>query len=207
MRTLPFSWTQAAEHVARQDTKMARVIQRARHRVLDAGTTRSPMEALARAIIYQQLTGKAAGTIHARVCSLFPRGRISAAALLALTDAQLRACGVSGPKQRALRDLAHKVAGGQVPGFAQLGRMEDQAIIALLTTVRGIGRWTAEMLLIFELNRPDVLPVADLGIRKGLALAHGLKTLPSEERVTRLAEAWRPYRTVGSWFCWRALDT
>jgi DNA-3-methyladenine glycosylase II len=107
---------------------------------------------------------------------------------------------------KALRDLAARTLAGEVPGFARLRRMEDETIIECLTAVHGVGRWTAEMLLIFQLGRPDVLPVNDLGVCKGFAIAQGLKAHPTPAELSRHAERWRPYRTVGSWYCWRATE-
>ena len=160
-----------------------------------------------RAIIYQQLSGKAAGTIHGRVIDLFPTKRqVTPERLLKLKNEQLRGAGVSGGKTKALRDLARKAAAGEVPGFAKLRRMDDEEVIECLTAIHGIGRWTVEMLLMFQLGRPDVLPIHDLGVRKGFALAHKLKEMPTPKELESLADKWRPFRSVGSWYCWRALE-
>jgi 3-methyladenine DNA glycosylase/8-oxoguanine DNA glycosylase len=132
---------------------------------------------------------------------------VTAANLLKLPDAKIRGAGVSNGKMKALRDLARRTVSGEVPTFAQLRRMDDEEIIERLTAVHGIGRWTAEMLLIFQLGRPDVLPVADLGVRKGFAIAQGWPEHPTIDELTEHAECWRPFRTVGSWFCWRATDS
>lgn len=185
---------------------MAGVIERAGSASLEPRLAASPFAALARAIVFQQLSGKAASTIHGRLLDLFPRKRIAPDRLLKLSPSKLRGAGVSAGKQKALKDLARKTRDGLVPAFADLRRMEDEQIIERLTQVHGIGRWTVEMLLIFQLGRPDILPVADLGVRRGLMLAHGMKSMPADTTLARRAAAWKPFRTVGSWFCWRACD-
>lgn len=208
MAKLPFDWDEAAAHISRRDKRMAKVIRRLRDVRLEPRRMPSPFHALTRAIIYQQLSGKAAATIHGRLIDLFSTKRkVTAANLLKLPDAKIRGAGVSNGKMKALRDLARRTVSGEVPTFAQLRKMDDDEIIERLTAVHGIGRWTAEMLLIFQLGRPDVLPVADLGVRKGFAIAHGLDEHPTVDELTEHAECWRPYRTVGSWFCWRATDS
>jgi len=206
MNRLPFDWAEAAAHVARRDKRLARVIKRIDAR-LEIRPLPSPFHALMRAIIYQQLSGKAAGTIHGRLLDLFDGKRaVTPANLLKLPDTAIRGAGVSAGKMKALRDLSRRALAGEVPGFAALRRMDDEAVIERLTAVHGVGRWTAEMLLIFQLGRPDVLPVHDLGVCKGFAIAHGLKAHPTPDELTEHAECWRPYRTVGSWYCWRATE-
>ena len=185
---------------------MAAVIRAARNVRLMPRRLPTPFHALARAIIYQQLSGKAAGTIHTRLLDLFPRRRMTPEGLLGMPVLKLRSAGVSTNKAKALKDLARKTRYGLVPGFAALRSLDDEAIVERLTQVHGIGRWTVEMLLIFQLGRPDVLPVNDLGVRKGLMLAHGMKKMPADSTIVRRAEAWRPFRTVGSWYCWRATE-
>jgi 3-methyladenine DNA glycosylase/8-oxoguanine DNA glycosylase len=170
--------------------------------------TRSMFGALARAIVYQQLTGKAAATIHARVAALFPnaRGAFTPADILAVGEENLRGCGLSRAKTAALRDLAGKVRDGTVPTLAEARRLSDDEIVERLVVVRGIGRWTAEMLLMFRLGRPDVLPVDDYGVRKGFRIAFAKRALPSKDQLERRGEKWRPYRSVASWYMWRACD-
>ena len=167
----------------------------------------STYESLARAVVYQQLTGKAAATIFARVAAL---GGSEACpeptALLALPDAALRGAGLSAAKVAALRDLAAKTLAGEVPSLAEMAAMDDEEIITRLTAVRGIGRWSAEMLLMFTLGRPDVLPVGDYGVRNGVRFAYGLRELPSPEAVARRGARWKPWRTIASWYLWRAVD-
>lgn len=206
MRELNFDWQAACRHISRNDPRLAAVIRR--HKAPFAPRTMaSPFLSLARAIVFQQLSGKAASTIHGRLLDLFPRRRMTPELLLKQRPEKLRAAGVSAGKQRALADLARRTRDGLVPGFAALRKLDDEAIIERLTQVHGIGRWTVEMLLIFDLGRPDVLPVHDLGVRKGLMIAHGMPEMPAPAALPALAEPWRPYRTVGSWFCWRACET
>jgi methylated-DNA-[protein]-cysteine S-methyltransferase len=164
--------------------------------------------ALAEAIVYQQLTGKAAATIFARVRALFPRAHqgLTPEQLLRVSEARLRGAGLSRAKTLALRDLARKAVDGRLPTLAEVNSMEDEAIIERLTEVRGIGRWTAEMLLIFHLGRPDVWPVDDYGIRKGFALAFRKRKLPTPRALLKYGDRWRPYRTVVSWYLWRAVE-
>ncbi|HKA24667.1 MAG TPA: DNA-3-methyladenine glycosylase 2 family protein [Candidatus Eisenbacteria bacterium] len=168
----------------------------------------SPMTALAEAIIYQQLTGQAAATIHGRVHALGTRGRFpTAEELSGIPVAKLRKAGLSRAKTAALKDLAAKTLDGTVPGMARLRRMPDDEIVERLTSIRGIGRWTVEMLLIFRLGRPDVLPTTDYGVRKGFARAFGTNgSLPTPKQVAERGERWRPYRTMASWYLWRALE-
>ena len=163
--------------------------------------------ALAEAITYQQLSGKAAATIFGRMVKLFaPKRFPTPADLLAMPDARLRGAGLSTAKTAALKDLARKTLDGTVPRLSSVRRLSDAEIVERLTAVRGIGTWTAEMVLIFRLGRSDVLPVADLGVRKGFMLTYGLDELPTADEMTEHAERWRPYRTVASWYMWRALD-
>lgn len=207
MAKLEYEWDAGVAHVARKDRRIGKVIRRAGDIRLEIKAYRTPFLYLMRAIIYQQLSGKAAGTIHGRVIDLFPDKRsVTPERLLKLKDAKLRQAGVSGGKTRALRDLAQRSIAGEVPTFARLRRMDDTEIIERLTAVHGVGRWTVEMLLMFQLGRPDVLPIHDLGVRKGFAKAHGLEEMPTPKELERLAQSWRPFRTVGSWYCWRALE-
>jgi DNA-3-methyladenine glycosylase II len=206
MPKLDFDWNAATSHIAAADARMAAVIATARNVRLEPRPLASPFHYLTRAIIYQQLSGKAAATIHGRMLDLFDRRRLTPEGLLKLPPARLRGAGVSANKQKALKDLARRTHEGQVPGFATLRKLDDEAIVEVLTQVHGVGRWTVEMLLIFQLGRPDVLPVKDLGVRKGLMLAHGMKQLPADSTMMRRAECWRPFRTVGSWYCWRATE-
>ena len=168
---------------------------------------RSPFAPLTRAIVYQQLTGKAAATILNRVKTAIGGGRMpTPQRVLAASEAALRAAGLSGSKIAALRDLAEKSVTGEVPSLARLRRLDDEAVIETLTRVRGVGRWTAEMFLIFTLGRPDVLPVTDYGVRKGFGQVFNRGRLPEPEEISRRGERWRPYRSVATWYLWRAAE-
>jgi len=206
--TFGFDPSVAVEHLRASDAALARVIDAVGPFRLQLKKTPSIFGALAEAIVYQQLTGKAAATIFARVCALFPRAHDgpTAARILRVSDAKLRAAGLSRPKVLALRDLARRSVDGKIPGLADIHRMEDEAIVERLTEVRGIGRWTVEMLLIFRLGRPDVLPADDYGIRKGFALAFKKRELPARQDLERRGTRWKPYRTVASWYLWRAVE-
>lgn len=157
------------------------------------------------AITQQQLSRKAAQTIHARVCALFPQGRVAPDQLSTIADSRLRAAGLSANKVRAVRDLAARCQDGTVPGIRGLGQLDDETIIQRLTSVHGIGRWTVEMLLIFRLRRPDVLPVDDLAVRKGFAAAYQ-RALPGAAELRAAGVRWAPYRSVASWYLWRACE-
>jgi DNA-3-methyladenine glycosylase II len=160
--------------------------------------------ALARSILYQQLAGAAAAAIHGRFLALFG-GRPTPEAVLATADEALRAAGLSAAKAASVKDLAAKVLDGTVR-LAGLGRLDDEEILGRLACVRGIGRWTGEMFLIFQLNRPDVWPVGDLGVRAGFARTHLLPEPPRPAELAALGDRYRPYRTVAAWYCWRAVD-
>jgi DNA-3-methyladenine glycosylase II len=161
--------------------------------------------ALVRSIMYQQLAGAAASTIHGRFLNLFADG-LSPAAVLGLPDGIMRTAGVSGAKAAAIADLARKVLDGTVP-LEDVDSSSDDELIAHLVQVRGIGPWTAQMFLIFQLRRLDVWPVDDYGIRKGWALAHKLKDLPAPKALQAQGDLFRPFRTIAAWYCWRAVDT
>jgi O-6-methylguanine DNA methyltransferase len=205
---LGFDWPAAVEHVRGADAALARAIDAARPVRLEVKRTPSIFIALAEAIVYQQLTGRAAATIFARVRALFPRAHEGPTAqqILRASDERLRGAGLSRAKVLSLRDLARKAIDGQIPTLAEVHRMEDEAIIERLTEARGIGRWTAEMLLIFRLGRPDVLPVDDYGVRKGFAVAFKKRELPTRAELEKRGERWKPYRTVASWYLWRAAE-
>ncbi len=167
----------------------------------------SPFEALINAVAHQQLHGKAAETILGRFRALFAPARFPTAARLAeVSDEALRGCGFSRAKTAALRDIAEKTLSGIVPTSRAIARMSDDEIITRLTAVRGVGRWTVEMLLIFKLGRPDVLPADDFGVRNGLRVAFGLPAMPSPKEVLTLGERWRPHATTAAWYLWRAAD-
>jgi DNA-3-methyladenine glycosylase II len=161
--------------------------------------------ALTRAIVFQQLSTKAASTIHSRLVALLPEGKVTAPALAAVTDDQFRSAGISRQKAMYLRDLAERVNSG-VLRLEGLERLDDESVIAALTTVKGIGRWTAEMFLMFRLHRPDVLPVGDLGIVTAVQKVYGLRQRPTADRLRKLGDAWKPYRSIACWYLWRSLD-
>jgi DNA-3-methyladenine glycosylase II len=194
-----------ASRVLRRDPVMAALIRAHGPCGLGDALRVDHLSALVRAIIFQQLSTKAASTIHGRFLGLLPGGQISAAALAALTDEQFRSVGVSRQKALYLRDLAEKVDSRAVT-LDHLEEMDDEAVITTLSAVKGIGRWTAEMFLMFRLHRPDVLPVGDLGIVTAVQKAYGLRKRPTPDRLRKLAEAWKPYRSIACWYLWRSLD-
>jgi methylated-DNA-[protein]-cysteine S-methyltransferase len=204
---LPFDPTEAVRHLRAGDPALARVIDAVGPLGLRRKPTGTLFGALAEAIVYQQLTGKAAATIFARLRALFDaREAPTPEQILRASDERLRGAGLSRGKLLALRDLARKVADEELPPLAALAGMDDEAIVECLTSVRGIGRWTVEMLLIFRLGRPDVLPLDDLGIRKGFAATLGKGALPTAQALEARGARWRPYRSVASWYLWRAAE-
>lgn len=213
-RTLPFDAAVAVKHLKTCDAKLAALIERSGDFALRLDRSPSPFESLLESILYQQLHGKAAAKIHARVREYFG-GNPTPEMLLKTPDDPLRAAGVSGNKIKALRDLAAKTLDGTVPGHHAINKMSDTEIVQRLTEVRGIGPWTVEMLLIFRLGRPDVLPATDYGIRKGYALTFlripkarpiEASDLPAPDVVRKRGERWAPYRSVAAWYLWRASD-
>jgi len=202
----PTSLRAASAAVAERDQVMAALV--ARHGPCRLGrppAVADRFSALARSIAFQQLAGRAASTIWSRTRALVP-GPFTPEAVLALDDAQLRGAGLSGAKAASFRDLAAKVAEGTVR-LDKAGRRSDEAVIEELTVVRGIGRWTAQMFLMFTLRRLDVWPTGDLGVRAGFARAHGLASLPLPLELEAEGERYRPYRSVAAWYCWRAAET
>ncbi len=205
---LPFDLGEAVAHLKSADAALARLIDRIGPCTFTLDRTSSLFAALTEAIVYQQLHGKAAATIHARLCALYPRAHEgpSAAQILRTSEARLRAAGLSRNKYLALRDLAERASRGEIPSLTEVGSMTDDAIIERLTEVRGIGRWTVEMLLIFRLGRADVFPLDDFGIRQGFAVAFRPRTPPDRKALEKRAARWRPYRSVASWYLWRAAE-
>jgi methylated-DNA-[protein]-cysteine S-methyltransferase len=198
----------AIAHLRAADPALARLIDEVGPFRMQLKRTPSIFVALAEAIVYQQLNGRAAATIFARVRALFPRAHEGPTPqqILRASDAKLRSAGLSRPKMLSLRDLAERTVAGEIPTLAEAHRMADEAIIERLTAVRGIGRWTVEMLLMFRLGRPDILPVDDFGIRKGFGYAYRRRALPERAEVARRGERWKPYRTAASWYLWRAAE-
>ncbi len=206
LRLMEADFDRARRHLMRCDPRLAPLIRRVgRCRLPDAGAG-APFAHLVRAILSQQLSGKAATTIHGRVLALVePAGGLTPASLLAVDPLALRAAGVSGPKVVYLRDLAERVADGRLDLDA-LDHASDEDVIAAITAVKGLGRWSAEMFLMFRLNRADVFPVGDLGIVKGVQKLLGMKRRPAPRTMLRVAETWRPYRSVAAWYLWRLHD-
>ncbi len=206
MLKLPYDPEEAARTLADADPVMAGLIDRAGPLRMEYRAVRTPFEALTRAIIYQQLSGKAAGTIYGRVEALFPDGGLhDPARVRDAPDDVLRAAGMSRAKVAAVKDLAAKTLDGVVPDLDAFHTMDDDEIVARLVTVRGIGAWTAQMFL-FRLGRPDVFPVTDLGVRRGFMLAYERPALPAPVDLLAHGERWRPFRSAASWYLWRAVD-
>ncbi len=204
---LRFDPDAAIRHLTAADPELGLIIGRSTAFRVRPTRAQSLFAALLESIVYQQLSGKAAETILGRVVALFrPRRFPRPEDLLAVPEARLRAAGLSRNKAAALKDLARRTLDGTVPSLARAQAMTDEELIERLTTVRGVGRWTVEMILIFRLGRPDVLPVGDLGVRKGFRRAFGMRRLPAPVTITRRAERWRPYRSVASWYLWRAAE-
>ena len=197
------TWSAATAELARRDPALAVVVARAGPVRMRPKDPDGHFGALVRAIVYQQLAGRAAAAIHGRVRALVP-GPLTAEAVLALPEAELRGAGLSAAKTAAVRDLSARTAGGEL-ALARVGRMGDDEIVARLSEVRGIGRWTAEMFLLFELRRLDVWPTGDLGVRHGWQLAHGLGSPPSPAELALLGDHLRPVRSVAAWYCWQAV--
>jgi len=195
----------AVAHLKRADPVLARVIARVGPCRFEPRAEGTHFEAVARAIVYQQLSGKAAGTIHARFHALYGGRAPEPAELLATGDEALRSAGLSRQKIGYLRDLAARVDAGDLP-LDRVDALGDDDLIAALTRVKGVGRWTAQMFLMFRLGRPDVLPDLDLGVQKAIQLAYGRRAMPKPADVLRIGAPWAPYRTVASWYLWRFLD-
>lgn len=203
-----FDPVQAVEHLKAADPPFARTIDRIGNFDLELRNTPSIFVALAEAIVYQQLHGRAAATIFARVRALFPNAHHGPTPeqILRASDEKLRGAGLSQAKMLSLRDLAHRTVSGEIPTLAEAQAMDDAILIDRLTHVRGIGRWTVEMLLISRLGRPDVLPADDFGIRKGFSVAFKKSDMPTPKEVLARGVKWAPYRTVASWYLWRAAE-
>lgn len=202
-----FDLEAAQAHLAKRDRALATWMKRIGP--IEPDGWRKPfdsVDALARSILYQQLSGKAAATIVSRVEAAIGSRKLLPAALARVDDSALRACGVSGNKLLALRDLCRRAEAGEVPSARQMPKIDDATLIEQLTAVRGIGRWTVEMLLIFRLGRPDILPIDDLGVRRGAQLLDGLDEAPKPKELLARGEAWGPYRTLASLYLWRIAD-
>jgi DNA-3-methyladenine glycosylase II len=205
--SLPFDHVKAHEHITRTDKRMARVIAKTGAFRFQLDQCDSVYESLLEAIAYQSISGKAAATIFARIKALGSNGLCpTPAEILAVSNQKLREAGLSGAKAAAMKDLAQKTVDGVVPTLEAAGHLSDEELVERLISVRGIGAWTVEMFLIFRLGRPDVLPIHDYGVQKGFALTYGKKEIPKPRELAAFGERWRPYRTVASWYMWRAVE-
>ena len=197
----------ALKHLHKNDPVMRRLIKAHEPYALKPDPLRSPFEALVHAVAHQQLNGTAANTILRRFLAHFPGKRFPLAEDLAtIKDEQIRAAGFSRNKILAIRDIAEKTISGVVPSARKIVHLEDDEIVERLTAVRGVGRWTVEMLLIFKLGRPDVLPVDDFGVRNGFMIAYKKREMPKPKELLEFGECWRPHRTAAAWYLWRAAD-
>jgi 3-methyladenine DNA glycosylase/8-oxoguanine DNA glycosylase len=198
---------EAIDHLTKADKVLARLIEKVGPCGWKPAKRRSPFEALVHSVAHQQLNGTAASTILGRVKALYPGRRFPAPAdLLDTPDERLRAAGLSRAKIAAIKDIAAKTVAGVVPPSRAIARMDDADILSQLTTIRGVGPWTVEMLLIFTLGRIDILPATDYGVRKGFALTYKRKDLPTPAELLKHGEKWRPYRSIAAWYLWRSLD-
>jgi DNA-3-methyladenine glycosylase II len=195
----------AITHLRKVDPRLAAVIDSVGKCTFAPADDLPHFTAISRSIVFQQLSGKAASTIYSRFAALFPDGTPHPRALASIPEEQLRAAGLSRQKIGYLRDLASRVNDGTVP-IDTLHQLSDDDVIAALVSIKGIGRWTAQMFLMFRLGRPDVLPDLDLGIQKGIQRAYRMRKLPTPRRVLEVGAKWAPYRTIASWYLWRSLD-
>jgi DNA-3-methyladenine glycosylase II len=204
---LAFSLAEALQHLSARDEQLKRLIAETTPFQIEVEDAQSPYEALLEAIAYQSISGKAAATIYGRIKALSSTGRApTPQEMLRLRKPILRKAGLSGAKVLAMKDLAQKTLDGVVPTLEQAKRLSDEELVERLVSVRGIGAWTVEMFLIFRLGRPDVLPIHDLGVKKGWSVAYGKKHMPKPKELLAFGERWRPYRTVASWYMWRAFE-
>ena len=195
------------QELARSDKVLGQLIEKVGPCTLSPKNHRSPFQALVQSVTYQQLNGRAAGAIFKRFKALYPERRFPRPEdVLATSDKRLRKAGLSRAKIAAIKDLAAKTLTGVIPTSRAIKHMTDDEILERLTAVRGVGPWTVEMLLIFTLGRPDILPATDYGVRKGFALTYGLKSLPAPRELLAHGERWRPHRTTAAWYFWRALE-
>ncbi len=205
--SLSFDLAAATKHLAAADERLARLIEETLPFRIDVADAQSPYEALLESIAYQSISGKAAATIFGRVKALGANGRApTPEEMLKLRKSALRKAGLSGAKVLAMKDLAKKTIEGIVPSLGEAQKLSDEELVERLVSVRGIGAWTVEMFLIFRLGRPDVLPIHDLGVQKGWSITYGKKHMPKPKELLAFGERWRPYRTVASWYMWRAFE-
>jgi len=197
----------ALAHLAKVDPLMGKLIEEIGPCLLTPDKRRSPFQSLVQAVAHQQLHGTAAESILTRFIKLFPGRRFPRADDLAsVTDEQMRACGFSFAKIRAIRDIAEKTISGVVPDSREIVKLSDIEIIERLTTVRGVGRWTVEMLLIFQLGRENILPVDDFGVRMGFRVAYNKRSMPKPKQLLKFGKRWHPHATTAAWYLWRAAD-
>jgi DNA-3-methyladenine glycosylase II len=205
--TLPFDLAEALRHLGERDERLKSLIAETDAFELDISGARSPYEALMESITHQSISGKAAATIYGRVKALGSNGNPPAPEeMMRIRKPALRKAGLSGAKILAMKDLAKKTIEGVVPTLQQAQEMSDNELIERLVSVRGIGAWSVEMFLIFRLGRPDVLPIHDLGVKKGWSVTYGKKHMPRPTELLQFGERWRPYRSVASWYMWRAFE-
>ena len=205
--TLAFDLQEALRHLSDRDDILKALIAELRAFAIDAEAGQSPYDVLLEAIVYQSISGKAAATIYSRIKALGENDRPpTPKKMLKIPAAKLRKAGLSGAKVLAMKDLAKKAVAGIVPTHEEALKLSDEELVERLDSVRGIGAWTVEMFLIFRLGRPDVLPIHDLGVKKGWSVAYGQKHMPKPQELLKFGERWRPYRTVASWYMWRAFE-
>jgi DNA-3-methyladenine glycosylase II len=204
---LAFELAEAVRHLSERDEILRALIAETVPFQIDVADAQSPYEVLMESIVYQSISGKAAATIFGRIKALGSEGRPpSPEQMLKIPPAKLRKAGLSGAKVLAMKDLAQKALAGIVPTHDEALKLSDEELVERLVSVRGIGAWTVEMFLIFRLGRPDVLPIHDLGVKKGWSVAYGKKHMPKPKELLEFGERWRPYRTVASWYMWRAFE-
>lgn len=202
-----FNLQEAVAHLSERDEVLKRLIGELNAFQIDVEDAANPYEVLLESIAYQSISGKAAATIYGRIKALGENGRPPRPeAMLKIPTPKLRKAGLSGAKAAAMKDLARKAVEGVVPTQDEAVTMSDEELVERLVSVRGIGAWTVEMFLIFRLGRPDVLPIHDLGVQKGWSVAYGKKHKPSPKELLKFGERWRPFRTVASWYMWRAFE-
>jgi 3-methyladenine DNA glycosylase/8-oxoguanine DNA glycosylase len=196
----------ALKHLRHSDKRMASLIESVGACTLRVNRKAEPFQALVRSVTYQQLNGTAAETIYNRMLALFPKPFPTPQQLIDEPVERMRSAGLSGAKTAAIKDIALKARDGIVPPRSDAQRLGDAELVERLTTIRGVGPWTVEMLLIFTLGRRDVLPVTDFGVRKGFAITYSLKELPPPKELMKHGERWRPFRSIAAWYLWRACD-
>jgi DNA-3-methyladenine glycosylase II len=205
--SLAFDLAEACRHLSNRDEVLKALIAEAAPFHIDVTGEESPYEVLVESIAYQSISGKAAATIYGRIKALGEDGRPpTPQKMLKVPASKLRKAGLSGAKARAMKDLAKKAIAGIVPTHEEAVKLSDEELVKRLISVRGIGAWTVEMFLIFRLGRPDVLPIHDLGVQKGWSVAYGKKHMPTPKELLKFGERWRPFRTVASWYMWRAFE-